>query len=112
MRCPYCNQEFPLTWARYWRSPTGRHICPRCQKPSRFRTTTFTLLRQVPAIFLGAIPIGFLFYRWFGGDLWFVGFVLGGSLTALPIDKFIDGRYRPLEKVDTHDDTSAPAKAD
>jgi len=27
----------------------------------------------------------------------------GGILVALPIDKFIDGRYRRLEKVDAND---------
>ena len=54
--------------------------------------------RQLPALLLGAIPLGVLFDYSFGGEWWLAGSLVGGLLTGLPIDKFIDDRYRPLEK--------------
>jgi len=103
MRCPHCNEEFPLTWGRYWRSPAGGHICPHCQKPSRFRISAYSLLLRVPVFCLGAIPVGLICHIWLSITWSLVGFMAGGILVALPIDKFIDGRYRRLEKVDAND---------
>lgn len=57
--------------------------------------------RQLPAFLLGAIPLSVLFDHYFGGEWWFAGFVVGGLLTALPIDKFIDDQYRTLEKCES-----------
>jgi hypothetical protein len=50
---------------------------------------------------VGGIPFGFLFHFWLGGRWWLAGWVFGGMLIGIPIDKFIDGRCRKLEKYAT-----------
>jgi hypothetical protein len=50
------------------------------------------------AVCIGGIPFGMLLERWLGGDWWFAGWVFGGLLTGIPIDRFIDDRSRRLEK--------------
>jgi hypothetical protein len=97
MKCPYCNHEFPLTWKRYWLSPAGRHVCPGCHQPSRFRITAMSWLRNLIAIGIGGIPAGLILHFWLGGRWWFAGWILGGLLTGVPIDKFMDERFRKLE---------------
>src|ERR1039457_4505761 len=101
MKCPHCNHEFPLTWKRYWQSPTGRHVCPSCLQQSRFRLTVVSWLRMFVGISFGGIPFGWLFHIWFGGQWWLAGWTLGGLLTGIPIDKYIDERLRKLEKCET-----------
>ena len=98
MKCPYCNHEFPLTWARYLGAPAGRHVCPDCRRVSRFRWTAASWLRQLAMVCAGAVPVGYIFYFWLGafGDL--LGVALGGLLVGLPLDKFYDGNFRKLEK--------------
>ncbi len=38
MNCPTCRAGVELTWARYLKSVSGRHACPRCATVFRFRT--------------------------------------------------------------------------
>lgn len=99
MKCPHCHHEFRLTWKRYLWTRAGHHECPQCHQLSRFRFTYLYFLALFPAFGLGGFPAGFLFLILFGQNIGFIGFLLGGLLTVLPIDKFIDDRFRPLEKI-------------
>ncbi len=99
MKCPYCNHEFPLTWARYVKSPLGRHVCPSCLKQSRleFGIVSAALLLLVAAAV--ATPGVLLFYRWFGG-YWAVLGALPTFIVIFPLDKMLDGKRRKLRGLD------------
>lgn len=101
MTCPHCNQEFPLTWGRYWSSPAGRHTCPGCKKPSRLGISLLSLILLLPAVFIGGFPMEFLFRKWLGGQWWIVGFIVGAFIVAVPADKFIDSKFKRLKKIDS-----------
>ena len=104
MRCPYCDKTFPLTWRRYWSSPTGRHTCPDCGKKSRLPLSVSYWALLVLAACVAGVPLAAIAYYWFGG-LWVVaGWAIGGLLSAIPIDKtLLDERYRKLAKIERDD---------
>lgn len=52
---------------------------------------------------LGAIPFAFLFHWLFGGPWFILGLVFGGLLVGIPIDRFLDDKHRPLEKIEILD---------
>jgi hypothetical protein len=101
MTCPHCNHEFPLTWGRYLASPLGRHTCPACKKPSRLKVSILSVSLLIPAVFIGGIPLEFLFRKWFGGQSWIAGFILGAFIVAIPADKWIDAKFKRLKKIDS-----------
>src|SRR5262245_10206493 len=35
MKCPHCAHDFPLTWARYIKSPFVRVTCPGCHRQAK-----------------------------------------------------------------------------
>lgn len=105
MKCPYCDNEFPLTWTRYFRGPFGKHICPNCQKKGTMSmsikyylclgvfwvTYYFLAISLVKILFKDGIelirnPFGF-------------GCVIAlGCLLVLPFDRKFMKDYRNLEK--------------
>src|SRR6266850_8194051 len=106
MKCPHCNQEFSMTWQRYWQSPMRRHVCPSCHQQSQFRWTAASWARQIVIVSIGGVPFALFFHFRFGGDWWWmVGGVLGALLIGIPLDKLYDGRFRKLEKCETKDAT-------
>jgi len=80
----------------------GRHTCPSCGEPSRLRRRIWYLVRIFLAECLGAIPFGFIFHWWLGGPWFILGLVFGGLLVGIPIDRFLDDKHRPLEKIESH----------
>ena len=81
----------------------GRHVCPSCQRASRFRWTAASLARQLVFVGVGGIPLGLLFHFSLGRYWGVVGLAVGGLLTGIPLDKLYDGRFRKLEKYETED---------
>ncbi len=61
MKCPNCNADIDLTWARYAKSPFGRYVCPQC-------STKFTPKRP------------FIYYIWFVA--WSAAYLLAIFLTT------------------------------
>src|SRR5262249_32449164 len=100
MNCPYCNHEFPMTWKRYFYAPMGRHVCPECQRKSRFAVTPGAALRTAMMVGIGAIPLALICMIFVGPRAALVGAGVGGLLTGIPLDKFYEGKYRKLEKCD------------
>jgi hypothetical protein len=37
MKCFKCNNDYELTWARYFRNPLGKHVCPACNQKLKFK---------------------------------------------------------------------------
>ena len=95
MTCPYCTYTFPLTWPRYFKSPTGRHVCPRCLKPSqlKFRWWTFSILLMVCLV--GSLPGAVLFNAWLGPGWRWLG-VFPSLIVVLPLARMFDDRYKEL----------------
>lgn len=99
--CPYCQQQIPLTWKRYFTEPGLKHRCPHCGRVSRLSDATSPKLWGLRACgqLLGGVPLALIFMFRFG--LWFSipGFVIGGFATGLPIDKYLDGHFRQLLEI-------------
>lgn len=124
MLCPYCAEEFPLTWARYWAAPFGKHTCPNCRRASKFRMTAPYLIVTIVAWlfwygFSAAVGAAvalvvalrfspdpatverfapFLFMGWLGATM------LLGMVVITPFDRYYDEHYRTLEKLPTEVD--------
>jgi hypothetical protein len=95
--CPYCQQQIALTWKRYFTEPGLKHSCPHCGRISRLDGATSPKLWACRACgeLLGGVPlaiIGLQFAPLFG----LLGLVIGGLVTGLPIDKYLDGKFRQL----------------
>ena len=105
MICPYCNHSFPLTWARYFRSPLGKHDCPECGAVSR--------LNWPPSYFAFAILVWVAYVtaslfltqsftpterRHPLGAPYFLAIYLIGCVIIVPLDRWYDERFRKLEK--------------
>jgi hypothetical protein len=95
MKCPYCNHTFPLTWPRYFKAPTGRHICPHCSKPAKlkFRLLTFSIL--VIVCFICSLPGVLLVNRWLGPAWRGLG-VLPSLIVLLPLARLFDDKHKEL----------------
>lgn len=106
--CPYCRQQVPLTWRRYFTEPGRKRRCDHCGRISRLNGTLspriWTL--RILGILAGGIPVCILGCRigFLAGPAGFVlagqvGFVLGALATGLPFDKYLDERYRQLTEI-------------
>lgn len=105
MICPHCEHLFPLTWRRYGKSLLGKHICPACGRISRFRLTASYFAFVLGAwifFFALALVVALLIFpkTWqhlvsipYFAILYFVG-----CMVLLPFDRWIDERFRKLEK--------------
>jgi len=104
MTCPYCNHTYPLTWARYFKATTGRHICPHCFKSSRtkFRPLTFGILLIVCLVC--SIPGAILADRWVGSHWRGLG-VPPTLIVLLPLARWFESHKKlsPIEGEAPHD---------
>jgi membrane protein YdbS with pleckstrin-like domain len=105
MTCPHCNHSFPLTWRRYASSPTGKHICPSCNRVSKFKWTVayITLVTVAWIAFVAIVFVVTVFvlpqtwHRMVGPE-YFVILYLAGCVVLIPLDRYFDERFRKLEK--------------
>jgi hypothetical protein len=107
MTCPYCHHGFPLTWARYFKSPMGKHTCPACNKQSRlkfFRGVTFFILLLVCLVC--SIPGAILADRWFGPRWRGLG-VLPSLMIVLPLARWFETRKELLPSEDLAPSTTS-----
>jgi hypothetical protein len=84
---------------RYLSERGFTHKCPHCKKVSVLAGGPSWLLgARFGGFFVGGVPLAVLSLK---GDFKtiFGAFVVGGLLTALPIDKFLDGHYRRLVRL-------------
>lgn len=100
-KCPHCNTSIELTWKRYAAAPLPRHRCPECRVVSKLNSGPYWIwLARTGGILLGGVPLGIVASPGgFGAGLG--GFVVGALLIGIPIDKYLDARYRnlvPLQK--------------
>lgn len=65
--------------------------------------TFWCQLRIFLAECLGAIPFGFVSYWWLGRPRCILGTIFGALLVGIPIDRFLDDKHRPLEKIEILD---------
>jgi hypothetical protein len=100
--CPYCNWRIRLTWKRYFTEPGVRKTCPHCGKQStmdKTRSGKLWTIRAVSQIACG-LPLGIVGLL-FLGPAWGLGaFVIGGLIGGVPIDRYMDERYRQLLPLD------------
>jgi hypothetical protein len=105
MRCPHCRHEFPLTWRRYWKEPTGKHACPSCHKKSplnyRLQYVAFILAFGFAALVLARLlSIGVFGDQWHSrqASLFRIGVYAVSMVLFFPLDKGFDSRFRKLVK--------------
>ena len=99
MKCPYCEHTFPLTWERYFKSPWGRHVCPRCSKPSRLKFRLLTAVIELIVGLLCAAPVAIVFQHWLGG-YWALLGAIPTMLVTLPLDRMFDDKYKHLRPIE------------
>ena len=56
LACPHCGDSYFLTWSRYWREGSGKHVCPSCGLKSRLKVTPAYLVKALGTIW-GSIAI-------------------------------------------------------
>ena len=96
MKCPGCSANFPLTWRRYVTAPSGKYRCPVCGASLRIQHQWW----HRPLLSLGccafgvpaALIVGSYFGSWAGKGAW----ILGGLISGIPFDKFLESRYAIL----------------
>lgn len=104
MKCPHCGGEVQLTWKRYWASPLGNHSCPACDKPFRLKHS----FRYYFIILGAAILLGVLFAlltRIFSLSMYtaLIFYTLSGLVLLIPLDRWIDTKWRKTEPVSDQD---------
>src|SRR5437879_2015221 len=67
MRCPYCEHVFPLTWKRYFKATSGRHVCPNCSKHLRIEFSFFYSAILFVVLGVCAAPGAIILSYRFGG---------------------------------------------
>src|SRR5262249_37068162 len=106
MTCPHCGHAFPLTWARYLRSPLGTHVCPDCGTISRlnwpFSYFAFVIVSWIFFVNFAFLVISTLVApdrRQAMGAFYFVTVYIIGCIVMIPLDRWYDERFRKLEKI-------------
>ena len=85
-----------MTWKQYWHAPFAKHCCPQCHQRFKVTTGLAYFCDRIVAVCLGGIPLGVLWFVLGYNPLW--GWICGGFLTGVPIDKHLDNRS-PTEKI-------------
>lgn len=101
MKCPNCNNTFPLTWSRYFKSPFGKHICPSCHKESVLKFSKMHFLFKAIIIVLLLFFLYLVLLIITSGNIYsFIPALVMSLILALPIDKFHDEKFKKLEPKD------------
>lgn len=97
--CPHCQHSFDLTWARYWKSPFGKHQCPECHRKLKLKRESWSYLIPFAASLMGgvssAISCAFLY-----PDSIIIGVIIGACALAFPIDKYCDIRFSRMHPIE------------
>jgi hypothetical protein len=98
MKCPYCNNEFPLTWKRYLLEPFGTHTCPTCVRKSKLTwTLRYAFLLSGAGLLAGGLALVFSYFRI--NRIIAIPLAIGIAFIAyLPVDRFGDAHLRLLKK--------------
>jgi len=113
LTCPFCKHQFPLTWRRYWKNLSGRHVCPSCGQSSKVRTGWPYWVVYLPLLLISPFAVmsfasgiyGIVVPRhhfaegvtWFLGSPWFVAILIALWALLFPIDRVFDVRLRGLQ---------------
>jgi hypothetical protein len=98
--CPHCSHKVPLTWTRYFGSPTGHHFCPGCNKKFKVILTasSVALVLLVSVVAAGTPAVIAFFFAinfWYTIAAYFV--LLVG--VVLPFDRWLDNKIRPTKPI-------------
>jgi len=110
--CPFCKHQFPLTWRRYWKNLSGRHVCPSCGQSSKIRGgfpywalyLPLVSISPFAAIVFALAVYGFAVPKqhfdedvtWFFASPWLVATLVALWALLFPIDRALDVRLRGL----------------
>ena len=93
MKCPGCSADCPLTWRHY---VTMRFPCPACGAALRRQHHRW----YWPLMLLGCcafgVPAAFIVGSYFGSWAGIGGWLVGGAISGIPFDKFLESRYSIL----------------
>ena len=113
MTCPYCSHSFALTWGRYLAAPLGKHLCPACGRRSKFKLTfRYSLFLVTAWLVVAALAIllrMFVFHIPQGSSRglgYWVGVFLVGVLAIVPVDRFLEERFRRLCRLSDEKDSA------
>ncbi len=100
MKCPECQNVFPLTWVRYFGAPTGRMSCPNCDARlvGKHRWSYYPAL--VSAWLLLFAPIALLGFRFDDSMVMMMATATVSWLLVLPFDRYMDDRFAVLNPMD------------
>ena len=100
MICPYCAENFPLTWRRYLGAPLSRHVCPRCGRISRLSLSVAyfaAAIGLIASIMIAAMLLGYALEGRIG---WYtVAIFAAGSVVGAAADKWFDENLRKLRRM-------------
>ena len=95
MKCPQCDNDFPLTWKRYIKAPFGRMSCPSCH----VKLVTTHRWCYWPLMILGCcilgIPLAILGAN-YGVAGVLTGWFIGALGVGIPFDRFLERRFSVL----------------
>lgn len=95
MKCPQCNNDFPLTWRRYFKAALGRISCPSCHgKLVNTHRWFYWPLMIVGCCILG-IPLAILGAK-HGVAGVLAGWLIGAFGVGIPFDRFLEMRFSVL----------------
>ena len=107
LQCPHCQSSFALTWKRYFKAPTGNHICPNCNGKFSVKRAPLSYIPQS----LTGIACGFIIGNLLNKitDTSLVA-VISGIMSAFIISTIIDRTVEPrlgkIIKIDEAADNS------
>jgi MORN repeat protein len=100
MKCPQCNNEFPLTWKLYFKTTFGRFTCPNCKtkliSTHRWFYHPLALSLALYCCILG-IPLAIIGAFVYGPTGCFIGFIVGSLAVVIPVDRLFEMQFSILK---------------
>jgi hypothetical protein len=97
MRCPQCDRDFAFSLRLYFKTPWGRFSCPLCGTALVGKHHWWYWPAIVTGCLILAIPAGYLASRYVGAFGWAVGGFVGGLLSGVPCDYYLESCFSILE---------------
>ena len=110
LQCPHCQSSFSLTWKRYFKAPTGNHICPNCNGKFSVKRAPLSYIPQG----LVGIACGFIIGNLLNKliDMSFVAVIIGilsAIIISTIIDRIVEPRLGKIIKIDEAVDNNSSA---